>query len=417
MGTGTLVLGTATVFASGGDRTLTNVLQQGNNVTTTFNGTNSLSFTSTFDLLAAANNAAIVNSITGAGKVLTLGGITANTLTAARSLTISGTGSTVISGGITSTTAFLLNLIYTGTGSLTLGGANPALGTTTIGSTSVNAGTLSVLAGSGINPATALTIFSGTLDLQNGGQTVGTLVMGNGPAGSTSAITLNGGTLALSSDVTYAASANSGTATISGGTVNLLADRTFTINDSTATTVEMLVGAVVADGDATARSVIKAGTGTLVFDNVNTYTGTTSINAGTLKFGVSQTLSGGLQFGSTSAITTAGTLDLSDASLVAPALLVQGTSATAVNNLIIGSGRSLTINGNVNIGSPTSTSTTLFTATGARQPDCDQCCVGRCVPGRWCLARHLRWQPRPCRSQRAGRAFRHPGHHQRRSSV
>lgn len=364
VGRGTLILGTATVSAVGGDRTLANLLQQGNNVTTTFTGTNSLTFTNTYVMLAGANNAGLVNNISGAGKALVFDGpTTANSLSANRTWTVSGSGDTYFNGGITSSTAFFLNLVYTGAGSLSFGGVNTALGTTTLGSATVAAGSVNVLAGSNIGTGNA-TIFSGALNLANTSQNIGTLTMGNGPSGSTSGITLNGGALNLGGDVTYTASANSGTASISGGTVNLGADRTFTINDSTATTLEMLLDAVLANGDATPRNIIKAGTGTLVLNQVNTYTGTTSINAGTLKLGTAQSMTGGLQFGSTPSITSAGTLDLTDASAVFPTLLVQTNSAANVNNLIVGSGRSLTINGNVNIGSTNGSTTTLFTASG-----------------------------------------------------
>ncbi len=364
VGSGSLILGTATISAVGGDRTLANLLQQGNNVTTTYTGTNSLTFTNTYAMLAAANNAGLVNNISGTGKALTFAGpTTANALTASRTWTISGSGDTYFNGGITTSTAFFLNLVYTGGGSLNFGGVNTALGTTTLGSASVAAGNVNVLAGSNIGTGNA-TIFSGVLNLNNGTQGIGTLTMGNGPLGSTSSIMLNNGALNLGGDVTYTASANSGTASISGGTVNLGADRTFTVNDSTATALEMLIDATLANGDATARGIIKAGAGTLVLNQASTYTGTTSINAGTLKLAVAQTMAGGLQFGTTSAITTGGTLDLTDASAVFPTLLVQTNSTTNASNLIVGSGRSLTINGNVNLGSTTSGSTTLFTATG-----------------------------------------------------
>lgn len=364
VGTGTLILGTATVSAVGGDRSLANLLQQGNNVTTTYTGTNSLTFTNTYAMLAGANNAGLVNNISGAGKALIFDGpTTANALGANRTWTISGSGHTYFNGGITTSTAFFLNLVYTGSGSLNFGGVNTALGTTTIGSATVAAGSVNVLAGSNIGNSNT-TIFSGVLNLNNGTQSIGTLTMGNGPVGSTSGVTLNTGALNLGGDVTYTASTTSGTASISGGTVNLGADRTFTINDSTATNVEMLIDAVLANGDATARSIVKAGTGTLVLNQANTYTGNTSINAGTLKLGVAQNMTGALQFGSAASTSTVGTLELTDADATFSSLLVQ-TNTTNANTLIIGAGKTLTINGNVTLGSGNGASTnTALNATG-----------------------------------------------------
>ena len=121
-GTGTFALNSGNIFAFGGDRTLTNPVSLANNSTPAFMGDYSVTLNGTFNNAATANNTALTNNI-AAGKTLTIGTNVANTgITAARNLTINGTGDTIITGDITTSTNFNLNLIYSGTGSLTLGG-------------------------------------------------------------------------------------------------------------------------------------------------------------------------------------------------------------------------------------------------------------------------------------------------------
>src|SRR5690606_33664772 len=107
-------------------------------------------------------------------------------------------------------------LVVTNTGNTVFAGINTYTGSTTLGSTTINAGTLTVLAGSNLSNA-SLIVRSGTVNLQNASQTITAttaLTMGDGPLGSTSTIQLNGNVLNLGGNVTYTASANSGTATI-----------------------------------------------------------------------------------------------------------------------------------------------------------------------------------------------------------
>jgi autotransporter-associated beta strand protein len=121
-GTGFLDFGSSSVFAFGGDRTVANPTRLVNNTAIAFIGDYALNFTNTLQLRAAANNVTLTNTI-GSGKTVTFGGdVTANEMTATRTWSINGTGDTVLSGSITTSTAFGLNITYSGTGSLTLGG-------------------------------------------------------------------------------------------------------------------------------------------------------------------------------------------------------------------------------------------------------------------------------------------------------
>ncbi len=177
-------------------------------------------------------------------------------LGAAQTWNVSATGASlavsgVISGADTST------LTKTGAGTLTLSGAN-----TYSGRTIINAGTIAINAENrlGANPA----------------------------AFAADQLTLNGGT--LQSSATFAIDdANRGiTLGASGGTFNTNASTTLTVSS------------VIAGSGNLTKSV---GSGTLTFTKANTYTGSTTVLAGTLRIasggsiGVASATAGSLQIG------------------------------------------------------------------------------------------------------------------------
>lgn len=127
IGTGPLIISNASIFAYGADRTITNEVRHNNNTGAAFIGDYSLNFTNTYAMLATTSNPSTTTNGIVTGKTLTLGNVTANAITAARTWTINGTGDTIIGGNITTSTAFNLNLAYSGTGSLTLGGSSNQL--------------------------------------------------------------------------------------------------------------------------------------------------------------------------------------------------------------------------------------------------------------------------------------------------
>jgi len=193
------------------------------------------------------------------------------------------------------------------------------------GGTIVNAGILKLTA-AGATGSGAITINGGTLEIATaafnalGNPSIaaitinagGTLLAANSVnnAHNLGALTLNGGTLASNGvtsgfgnfvlrNVTTGGSARSSieslTITIGGGA------NAFTVNDAVAGTDLLVSAAVLANGTA---GIAKAGAGTMELTGSNTYTGGTTISAGTLKLsGNGSAGSGGID------IAAAGTLE------------------------------------------------------------------------------------------------------------
>lgn len=195
-----------------------------------------------------------------------------------------------------------------GAGTWTLSGANSYTGSTNIGTTAGLSGGTLLLAADNVLPGSTLNIFGGTLDLNSRNDSVGDITLGGGTAGTTAAISGTSGTLTLAGNITYSA-ANNANGAVVGANLNLGgADRTITAGDSAAATVDLTLGAadfsdsiamgsnnLVVDGpgniliNAQVGAVgdtggfTKNGTGTTTFfGDRNNYTGTTTVNNGTL---------------------------------------------------------------------------------------------------------------------------------------
>ena len=186
--------------------------------------------------------------------------ITNNSSASPVALTIAGTGNTTLSGSISNNTAST-SLTKNGTGTLTLSAAN-----TFTGGVTLNAGRLN------INNAAALGGAAGTFTI-NGGQ-----------------IEVNGG---------YTISNNNaqnwnGDFTFVGGSSNLnLGTGSVTMNGSRTVTVSaniLTVGGVISGSGS---SLTKAGAGTLTLNGNNTYSGGTTLSAGTLSVGHATALGSG----------------------------------------------------------------------------------------------------------------------------
>ncbi len=197
------------------------------------------------------------------GGTLTLtGGITGN----ARPLTVGGAGKVIESGVVATTTG---TVTKDGTGTLVLSGAN-----TYTGATTVNVGTLALGLTNAVGASSALTVAGGaTFDLAGFSDTV----------------------LSLAGAGSITSSAP-GTLTLSSGGVN-----------STTT-----FSGVVSDGFAVI-SMVKAGTGTLTLSGANTYSGSTTINGGTISVAADAAL------GTAPALPVAGALTFNGGTLLVSA--------------------------------------------------------------------------------------------------
>jgi len=204
---------------------------------------------------------------TNQARTLTLGGTSTANNTFNLGLTNNGTGAT--------------SLVKSGNGTWVLGGTAKSY----TGGTTVSQGTLKIGANNMLADTGALTVSGGTFDLQSFNDTVGAVTLSSGSI-------IGSGT--LTSNTSFAVTNTSGTATISarlGGT----------------------------------GALTKSGNGTLVLSGNNTYSGGTTLTAGTLRVTSNATALG------------TGTLTLS------------GGALQLANNSGLSFGRNTTVTGNTTI--------------------------------------------------------------------
>ncbi len=269
-----------------------------------------------------------------AGSQLTVSAITAGGT--GRDVTFGGDGDHIASGRIGSGgTNPVDQVLKDGAGTLTLNStANDFTGTVT-----VNNGTLKLGASEVIPNAEVVTINKGTFQLNGQTETITSLTLGattTTVAGNTASIidTPTGGILRLSGNSTYNAGSvgfENGQATISANLDVNNASRTFTVNDNATLTEELVISGVISNSGIATAGLTKAGTGTLVLSAANTYNGTTTINAGTLKLGTDNALPDtpltlDQRLGGVSALDIAGRSD------AIAALILSGNSTTVVNS-------------------------------------------------------------------------------------
>lgn len=277
---GTVVAGHANAFGTAGTVNLNGgTLQSGSALTigravtlnrnSTIGGVNDLTLSGTFTSTSSSNTLTVTNT----GATAFTGGVTLS-----GSLNVAGTGNLSTSGVISGAGG----LIYGGTGTMTLSNA----ASTYTGATRVNNGTLSV----------------GTL--ANGGSNSGI----GAATSSASNLVLDGGTFrytgaTVSTDRLFSVGGSGGTLNASGsgavtfsntgalGFANTPGTRTLTLAGTN--TGANTLNALIADAYGVyATSLIKSGSGRWVLGGANTYTGGTTVNAGTLVFGNSFTMSG-----------------------------------------------------------------------------------------------------------------------------
>jgi autotransporter-associated beta strand protein len=323
LGGGLLSLGSGSIFALGGDRTLANAVQIQNNTSIAFVGDHGFSFTQTLALRTTDNSANLTNNL-AAGKVLTFPSVTANDITAGRTWTVNGSGDTVVLGDITTNKTFALGITYSGTGSLTLGGANSVTngGAVTVSNGTLRLGADGVLANLLSGPA-VVTPFNLTF---------------NPAVGVTATLDLNGRTDTLRGLV-----ASVGTAVIANSAANA-ASLTFGAGDQ-----NFALNGQVTNVGAGKLTLVKVGAGTAVFSGGSYgHRGATNVEGGVLTFNGPVT--------ATEAISVTGGARLALAGgLANPAL---------VGSLAVGPGATFSLAGD-NLGTPLSALTALSLGTGA----------------------------------------------------
>ncbi|MEI6603709.1 MAG: autotransporter-associated beta strand repeat-containing protein [Verrucomicrobiota bacterium] len=297
---------------------------------------------------------------------------------AASNLTISGAGGTATTGLLTKT----------GAGTLTLAGANTYTGVTTVA-----AGTLAY----GVNNALssgAVTVNGGSLDIAGFTDSVGALTLTSGSitgttgvltgtsytldgSGTISAILGGAGTLTKTNAGTATLSkANSytGLTTVSGGTLaygidNALSSGAVTVNggildiagyNDTVGAVILSAGTITGStGTLTGTSYALTGTGTIsamlggsgtltktnagtvTLAGANTYTGLTTVSAGTLAYGIENAL------GSGAVTVSGGTLDISSFNDAVGVVTLTSGSITGSTGVLSGTSYALTGAGNI----------------------------------------------------------------------
>jgi len=242
-----------------------------------------------------------------ASALLTVaGGVAGSSGTGAKTLTIAGSGSTAVTGAISDGSTGTVGIDKTGAGTLTLTGVS-----TFSGGTVVDSGTLVLAGTSSTDPAIrgTVTVNSGaTLNVAgtafvgfgNGGAKITTVNVNGGSVSSTANPFITGGTVNLTSgtwsggdfhwvNTAIDSLASSGTSVISGNifirpdygypTVNI------NVADGPAATDLLISGVIKQTGGQYIGYVVKTGSGTLTFSNNCSYTGTTTVSAGTLQLG------------------------------------------------------------------------------------------------------------------------------------
>ncbi len=342
-----------------------------------YTGTGTLTMTAgTLDM---ANVNLSVGGLTGTGNITNASGAAGT-----RTISVTGTVSpAAYSGVISNGTATSVSLTKSGTGTLNLTGVNTYTGVTTI-----NAGVLAVPSienggvagnmGAATSAAANIVLGGGTLRYtgftastdRNFTLTAGTtstieitqaaetLTMSGASTATTGALTKSGtGTLVLSG-----ANLHTGTTTVTAGTLrhganNALASGAVTVNGGTwdIATFTDAVGAVtltngtisgttgiitgtsytVSNGDvsailAGAVTLNKTTTGTVTLSALNTYTGTTTVTAGTLSINSIQDVSGGA-----SAIGAPTTVANGTINLAAGTSVLRYTGAGHASNRVI----------------------------------------------------------------------------------
>jgi len=319
-------------------------------------GTNLTAAGYTLNLTGANNTSLSLGAVTGAASTAVATGTIANAITGGGSLTLesftsantsggdtlifSGVGNTTVTGAVTPS-ATVLNLRQNGTGVVTLNGTSSYTGVTTVSTGTLVVGSNAPSGSNGaLGNATSEVVLgtaSGSTDaglLIGGGFTVGRDIRtptNNTTDAGTRVLTLGGNTAANS---VFSGNIILGTASQAGRGVTLTAAAGGQVTFS---------GTIQnpASMDATSYTVTKSGLGTVVLANANTYTGATTVSAGTLLVDGGQTgagvynVSSAGTLGGVGSITTASNAGITFAN---GAALSPGNNSASNFTAVLGSG-------------------------------------------------------------------------------
>ncbi len=322
---GTLAYGAANILSTGAVTVdgATAVLAMGNNQSDTVgtvtvssggsitgSGTSALTTTGTFEMQSGSVSAILAGAValnkTTSGTV-TLSGVntyTGVTTISAGTLSVGTIGNGGVAGNLGAAAVAVGNIVIGGTGVLQYTGGTASTNrgfTITAGQTgtidvSNGAATLTISGGTATNSGALTKIGAGTLTFTTTAATytgtttinAGTLSYGMANMLSSGAVTVDGATAVLAlglnqSDTVGTVTVANGGSITGTGTSSLTSTGTFEMQSGSVSAI--LAGATIVMNKTTA--------GTVTLSGVNTFTGLTTISAGTLTYGVNDALSNG----------------------------------------------------------------------------------------------------------------------------
>lgn len=306
-GTSSLTLAGGTLTAVGGPHSISNVTSLGLGGGT-IAGANDLTFTGSFTNSGGNRTLTVTNTGTTTFGTVNLSNDSTN-----RTLTITGSGNTVFGGVIQNgggSTASNLTFDNSYAGTATINGTNTYSGTTTLTNGTFVLGNTSAFGTSGVTWGGVNVSASMDLSGANAIANIGTLAATNTFTGSNN-IELSGTLTNTSNSGTIKNNISSGETLTLSGTLNLSNNansRTVTFSGSGNT----LVSGIIQNGGGSTSNITKSNGGTLTLTNTNTYTGTTTINAGVLDLNTTATTVGQLAGTSNITVNSGGTLMLSN---------------------------------------------------------------------------------------------------------